>query len=368
MVNAAVPEKPAPTPPEPPELPVRFGIFDWIDHNGAAPADLYEQRLQFLEYADAAGFYCYHLAEHQGTPLGMAPSPGVFLAAAAQRTRRLRLGPLVYPLPFYNPLRLLQEICMLDNLSRGRLEVGLGRGISAYELDFFDISVEQSRAMFQEALDILLMGLRTGRVSYEGEHYTFKDVDLPLKAWQRPYPPLWYPTANPDSIRWAASQGISTVSHYPPMEVMREHIELYKSVWAEHRNDPARLNAHEPAPKYGITRHIYLADTDAQALREAKAAFADFIANFNHLRILNGDDTGRTNYLADFEGRLAEGLHIVGSPETVRETLRQHLEITGANYFAGSFFFGTLTPEQTLNSLRLFAEEVMPAFAAQPAG
>ena len=134
------------------------------------------------------------------------------------------------------------------------------------------------------------------------------------------------------------------------------------SVWAENRDNPDRLNAHEPEPKYGITRHIYVAETDEQALREAKAAFADFIANFNHLRILNDDDTGRTNFLADFEGRLADGLHIVGSPATVRETLKQHMAITGSNYFVGSFFFGTLTTEQTLNSLRLFAEQVMPAF------
>ncbi len=348
--------------------PVRFGIFDWIDSDGGTAADLYEQRLKFLEYADAAGFYCYHMAEHQGTPLGMAPSPSVFLSALAQRTQNIRFGPLVYPLPFYNPLRLVEEICMLDHLSRGRLEVGIGRGISAYELDFFNISVDDSREMFREALEILVMGLRSGQVSYEGKYYTFKDVTLPIKPWQQPYPPLWYPTANPDSIRWIASEGISSVTHYPPMPVMREHIDLYNSVLAENRDRPDRLNAHEPEPKYGITRHIYLAETDAQALREAKAAFADFIDNFNHLRILNGDDTGRTNYLADFEGRLADGLHIAGSPETVRETLKEHLEITGSNYFVGSFFFGTLSAEQTLNSLRLFAEKVMPHFSAAKPG
>ena len=325
--------------------PVRFGIFDWIDANGGRAADLYEQRLRYLEVADAAGFYCYHMAEHQGTPLGMAPSPSVFLSAAAQRTRNIRLGPLVYPLPFYNPLRLVEEICMLDHLTRGRMEIGVGRGISAYELDFFDIEVEQSREMFREALDIVIMGLKTGKVDYDGEYYTFKDVTLPVRPWQKPYPPLWYPTANPDSIRWIAAEGISTVTHYPPMEVMREHIELYKSVWDENRYRPDRINAHEAEPKF------------------AKSAFADFIANFNHLRILNGDDTGRTNYLADFEGRLADGLHIVGSPETVTRTLKEHLDITGSNYFVGSFFFGTLSEEQTLNSLRLFAEQVMPQFA-----
>ena len=139
--------------------PVQFGIFDWIDRNQLQLPDLYEQRLQCLEYADEAGFYCYHLAEHQGTPLGMAPSPGVFLAAAIQRTQRLRLGPLVYLLPLYNPLRLVQEICMLDNMSRGRLEVGVGRGVSPYELAFYNVTPQEARAMFREALEILVAGL-----------------------------------------------------------------------------------------------------------------------------------------------------------------------------------------------------------------
>src|SRR5438132_2929835 len=117
--------------------PITFGLFDWIDRRDAPLADLYEERLQLLEAADAAGFFCYHLAEHHATPLGMAPSPGMFLAAAAQRTRRIRLGPLVYLLPLYEPLRLLEEICMLDHLSRGRLEIGVGRGVSPYEVSYF---------------------------------------------------------------------------------------------------------------------------------------------------------------------------------------------------------------------------------------
>ena len=108
--------------------PLRFGIWDWLDHNKRVDvADLYEQRLQMLEYADRAGFYGYHLAEHHGIPLSMSPSPNLFFVAVAQRTRRLRFGSMVYLLPFYNPLRLVEEVCMLDHLSRGRLDLGIGR-------------------------------------------------------------------------------------------------------------------------------------------------------------------------------------------------------------------------------------------------
>jgi alkanesulfonate monooxygenase SsuD/methylene tetrahydromethanopterin reductase-like flavin-dependent oxidoreductase (luciferase family) len=346
--------------------PVQFGIFDWIDRNQLPLPDLYEQRLQCLEYADEAGFYCYHLAEHQATPLGMAPSPGVFLAAATQRTRRIRLGPLVYLLPLYNPLRLAQEVCMLDNMSRGRLELGVGRGVSPYELAFYQVTPQQARAMFREALDVLLSALRTGQVTYRGEYFEFKPVQLHMQPVQRPYPSLWYPTDNPDSITWLAEQGLNTITHYPPMTTMRELFDLYTRVWREHQHRPNRLNAHVPTPKRGIVRHVYVADTDTQALQEAKAAFANFIHNFNYLRVVNGDGSGRAQYLADFEARLREGLHIVGSPDTVKQQVKEHLRVTGSNYFVGSFLFGTLTHEQTLRSLRLFAEEVMPAF--QPAG
>ena len=145
------------------------------------------------------------------------------------------------------------------------------------------------------------------------------------------------------------------------MTTMRELFDLYKQVWQEHQTNPKRLNAHVATPRYGIVRHVYVAETDAQALQDAKAAFTDFIYNFNYLRLVNGDTSGRAAYLADFEARLGEGLHIVGSPDTVKTRVQEHLQRTGSNYFVGSFCFGTLTHAQTLRSLRLFAEEVMPA-------
>src|SRR5262245_4827841 len=99
------------------DQPMEFGVFDHVDRGGAPLAEFYEARLKLVEAYDSGGFCGYHVAEHHATPLGLAASPGVFLAAVAQRTARLRFGPLVYTLPLYHPLRLIEEICMLDQMS-----------------------------------------------------------------------------------------------------------------------------------------------------------------------------------------------------------------------------------------------------------
>jgi alkanesulfonate monooxygenase SsuD/methylene tetrahydromethanopterin reductase-like flavin-dependent oxidoreductase (luciferase family) len=160
---------------------VAFGLFDWIDRGRAPLQQLYEERLQLLEAAAAAGFFGYHLAGHHATPLGMAPSPALFLTAAAQRTRRIRLGPLVYLLPLYHPLRLIEEVCMLDHLSGGRLELGVGRGVSPYELGYFGVDAADSRPIFREALTVLLTGLTHERLTFTGQYYQYQDVSMELR-------------------------------------------------------------------------------------------------------------------------------------------------------------------------------------------
>src|SRR5579884_40675 len=168
---------------------VVFGLFDWVDRGDDDLATSYEQRLRMAEYADRAGYWCYHVAEHHGTPLGMAPSPSVFLGAVAQRTSRLRFGPLVYILPLYNPMRLAEEVCMLDQLSRGRLELGIGRGSSPLELTMLGLDVEQTRAIYAEAIDIVLTALTAGEVTFAGRYFHYERARLDLRPYQQPYPP-----------------------------------------------------------------------------------------------------------------------------------------------------------------------------------
>ena len=180
--------------------------------------DYYEDRLKIVEAYDRAGFYAYHLAEHHATPLGMAPSPNVFLAALAQRTRRLRFGPMVFVLPLYHPLRLIEEICMLDQMSGGRLEIGFGRGASLIELAIFGEDPDAAQDIYTEGLELILKGLTRKRLDFHGKHFTFDAVPMELEPLQKPHPPIWYGVHAPDSAERAAKRNLHVVSLDPPAD------------------------------------------------------------------------------------------------------------------------------------------------------
>ncbi len=171
---------------------MKFGIFDHLDRNNLPLREYYEARLQLIETYDREGFYAYHVAEHHSTPLGMAPSPSVFLSAVAQRTQRLRFGPLVYALPLYHPIRLIEEICMLDQMSGGRLDIGFGRGASQIEAAIYGNDPAKAEAMYIEGLELIMRGLTHKTLDFHGECFSFDDVPMELECLQKPHPPVWY--------------------------------------------------------------------------------------------------------------------------------------------------------------------------------
>src|SRR5262245_4818394 len=157
---------------------MHFGVFDHLDRNNLPLADYYEARLQIVAAYDRLGFYAYHVAEHHATPLGMAASPSVFLAAIAQRTRRLRFGTLVYALPLYHPLRMIEEVCMLDHMSGGRLEIGFGRGSSSPEIAYFGHDPADAQAIYAEALELIIKGLTEATLTFRGKFFHFDNVPM----------------------------------------------------------------------------------------------------------------------------------------------------------------------------------------------
>jgi len=325
-----------------------------MDRAGADLGRQFEDRLRLIELYERAGFHAYHLAEHHATPLGMAPSPSVFLAAVAQRTTTLRFGPLVYTLNLYHPLRLIDEICMLDQMSGGRLELGIGRGISPYEVGYYGVDPATGPERFAEALAVILQGLTQPRLMHEGRFFTFKDVPMEMQPVQRPHPPLWYGANSLDSADRLAQQGCNAVVGMKA-DGVGQFAARYRAAWASLGRDPAAM------PMIGLSRHIVVGDTDREAQSAAKRAYALWYDALIHLWRAHGVGLPRQMIPADFEGALDGGYIVAGSAATVRERLKRDNEIAGINYCICRLAFGDLSFEESARSVELFASEVMPA-------
>jgi alkanesulfonate monooxygenase SsuD/methylene tetrahydromethanopterin reductase-like flavin-dependent oxidoreductase (luciferase family) len=337
---------------------MQFGIFDQNDHGPYPLAEQYENRLRLIEFYDRAGFRTYHMSEHHSTPLNLTPSPSVFLAAIAQRTKRLRFGALVYVLPAHHPLRLAEEICMLDHLSRGRVEVGVGRGASPHELNYFGVDADAAPAMYVEAYQVIMQALTRDEVNFSGEHYQFGKVPIEAKPLQRPHPPLWYAVPVPEGAAWPAQNAINVVCGGPVPRV-REISDHYRADWAAAGNAPDKL------PLIGINRFVLAADSDAEAMALGRRAWPLFYRSFMKLWKLHGTQPRFARLPEDFDTLVEHGGAIAGSGATLRDQLRSMMEAAGTNYFIGQFSFGDLNHEEVMHSAGIFAREVLPMAEAR---
>jgi alkanesulfonate monooxygenase SsuD/methylene tetrahydromethanopterin reductase-like flavin-dependent oxidoreductase (luciferase family) len=354
---------------------LEFGIFDHLERPSDVSLDqAYEERLRLLSRADELGYYAYHLAEHHQSPLCMAPSQNLFLAAAARATRRIKLGSLVHQLPLHHPLRFIEEVCMLDNLSQGRLQIGLGRGITAIEHTYWGLQPEEAQRRYEETVAIMVQGLTSDTLTHHGEFFHFDNVPLEMAPKQRPYPPLWYASGTPDD---AAREGLNFVTRPGPR--LPQAVARYDELWQAHRHRAGRLNAHVPEPFIGSSRHIVVADTDAEAERIARTAWPVYQDNFSKRGMDGpGPETRPDGSLLpvppggpgtregrDFDrARRSEGV-LVGSPETIADYIQRYAEESGANYFVAAFQWGNITHAQALHSLELFATEIVARFGGR---
>jgi alkanesulfonate monooxygenase SsuD/methylene tetrahydromethanopterin reductase-like flavin-dependent oxidoreductase (luciferase family) len=332
---------------------MEVGVFDHLDRREAALDEFYESRLRLLERYDAAGFAAYHLAEHHATPLGMAPVPGIFLAAATQRTRRIRLGPCVYLLPLYDPLRLVEEICMLDQLSRGRFDFGVGRGISPYEMAYFGFHHLETEEIYREALEVVLQGLTSDVLDHRGPHYTYRKVPMVLRPFQQPHPPLWYGLGHLDGAEWAATNRVHVITNQTA-EGAKPLFERYREVWQ-------RKHGSSPLPKLGLSRHIVVAPTEAQAEAWARPNYTLWYASLTKLWRDFGSLPIR--FARDFDEARRRGVALVGTPARVREEIEREVATSGCTYLVGRMMFGHLDEAAATASIELFAAEVMPHLA-----
>jgi alkanesulfonate monooxygenase SsuD/methylene tetrahydromethanopterin reductase-like flavin-dependent oxidoreductase (luciferase family) len=382
-------------------MTLRFGVFDHIEPIPGLRLDrIYRERLLQVEHLDAAGFYAYHLAEHHTPAIhSLAPSQNVFLAAVAQRTARLRFGPCVYVLPLHHPLRLIEEISMLDHLSSGRLEIGVGRG-GVMEAHFWgqEADPETNYARYLETLAILREGLSHDRLRHAGRFHHFDDLPMYLRPLQQPYPPLWY-MRNPVT---AAREGMHTIL-VGSLDGLPSAVARYRAAWNEHQGAGART-AQGDEPMIGLVVHLVVAETDEEAIALAAPAWGKYRWNLAAPRRLEAERRGLTQFMQTKDGsfgfvgdrpvglparemrrdidaeleRFDEqrrrphpnrlgGVALAGSPAAVREYMDEYVA-SGANYFVCSFQWGDLAHEHAMRSIDLFAAEVMPRYAMAATG
>ena len=359
---------------------MKVGLFDHIEHADKPLHTLYDERLAFISAADELGFWGYHLAEHHCSPINMVPAPGAFLGAMARSTKRIKMGTLVYLLTLYSPLKLMEEICMLDHLSNGRMEVGVGRGVSPFELNYHKVSFEDSREIFIDAYHCLRAALHAGETfSYSGKHFSYKDVPIWLRPQQQPHPAFWYGSSNATGSTWAGANGLHFTAN-GPTRMARENLDTYKAALGKRGGVeqpkaefgwPGRTGAKDATDgaAIGVLREIVVADTDKEAERIARPAAEQHLDNLNWLRGKHGvaDLTNRlrTAGAAKYEDVVNEGVMIVGSPETVvREIRKQNEQLGGVNYMLAYMMMGRMQLPDALRSITLFAREVMPKIAS----
>ncbi len=339
---------------------MKIGVFDHMDRSGIPLTQQYEDRLRLIGAYDTAGFHAYHLAEHHATPLGMSPSPNLFMSAIAQRTTRLRFGPLVYPLVLYHPLRLAEEISMLDHMSGGRLEFGIGKGASPHELEIYGAEPTLwAPKAHAEAMTVLMLALQNDQIDFEGEIFKFRDVPIELRPLQQPHPPMWYGASRAEGTVFAAKNGLNIVAN-TPAEKARPIYQRFQQEWA------ALGRPREQLPLMGMNRFVVIADTDAAAAETAARAYRRWIRSFWQL----WDDRGGRPYAYypdTFEEAEKVGFGVAGSPAKVLDALSQQLEVSGASYLVCRFAFGDLTLAESMRSVDKFATDVAPLLGVSQA-
>jgi alkanesulfonate monooxygenase SsuD/methylene tetrahydromethanopterin reductase-like flavin-dependent oxidoreductase (luciferase family) len=327
-------------------------------------AELFRRQLDEIELAERIGIDQIWFYEHHLNPSAPVPSPNLLIAAAAQRTGRIRFASMVNILPFRNPLLVAEEAALLDNLTGGRLDMGIGRGLRPPEFDAFDVDQQRSREMFLEAFDVIRRVWADEEFEHRGRYWTVrKNGPLAPPLVQKPHPPFLVSAQSEDSLRWAAQYDIPFAQIDSVVEQARRDQALYREVQIAH--------GHKPAPRLYLMREIYVGESDRQARAEARPYLLQYWELWN--RYTQFTDGGRLPDSYDFWRRQAPMLHamdfdqivandmvILGSPETVADTIVRiagQLELMG---LAMIFKLGAMPYDTVERSMRLFGEEVVP--------
>jgi alkanesulfonate monooxygenase SsuD/methylene tetrahydromethanopterin reductase-like flavin-dependent oxidoreductase (luciferase family) len=342
-----------------------FGIFDHIeDMPGTTTPQLLRDRLDLVRMADQAGFTGFYLAEHHGTDLCMAPNQDLIIAAASQITSSIRMGPMVKLLPLHHPVRLIEDMCIVDNLTDGRLEYGVGRGVAPIEHYWFGSDWPTSTDRFEDVLGIMARALRTGEISSEGsKYYEFRTMPMATMPVQE-HIPFWYPGSPVTAGRF----GLKLMF---PGPIPQDAYDLYVETWHAHRHDPIRLDGPDDEPTVGATMVIAI-DRDERVAREVITRGMNGLMRRTHAvhrwdaEVL-GDDAadaalGPLRRIMSHIDAAIEAGH--GTPGKILDRFGSIVDDGRVDHIVLQTPTGDITMDEAKRTLDLFCSEVQPELEA----
>jgi alkanesulfonate monooxygenase SsuD/methylene tetrahydromethanopterin reductase-like flavin-dependent oxidoreductase (luciferase family) len=344
-----------------------FGLFFLMQRDEQwSEQAVYDSALEQMLAAEPLGYHSVWIAEHHFNDYGLCPAPPVLAAYVAARTTALRLGMGVSLLPLHHPVDLAEALAVLDVVSGGRLDVGVGRGGTLQDYQTFQVERDDARARMEEGLALMQQAWRGEPFDFAGRFHSAARLHVRPRPVQRPHPPLFIAANSEDSVRSAAHLGLPTLSSFfVSVDELVRRRRLYREVATAAGHAPADIERLERR-EWGM-RVVHVAGSREEALRAVEAPFMGYQRK---MAVLRSDGTGgtvpnsfdrRTLRLRPFAEYLDTGWMILGTPDEVREGLRQYVETTGYQRVLLLMDVPGLDTGLALRSMRLFAEHVAPA-------
>jgi luciferase family oxidoreductase group 1 len=323
--------------------------------------EIYARGIELAQAAETLGFRNVWLAEHHFSTYGYLSRPAQLATYIAAKTARLRVGTAVIVVPLHHPLVVAEEIAMLDVLSGGRLDVGLGRGYQHYEFERFGLELDAGRQRWDESIDIIVKSFEGRPFSYEGKLFKIPETSLFPQPVQKPHPPVWITAQSPYALEAAVRRGFNVLTggFGMPVERLGEFGQLFARVVAE-------VKPPQP-PRVGVQRAVYVTDNVADAREAAEQARWNMRVTLslrNHYeRVENGNAIPVPAQTEPDIDDLLDRYLVIGTPDTCIRQIRRLRELVGITHFNCSFWFGDMEQARVLRSMERFAQEVMPAVA-----
>ncbi|MDP6070586.1 MAG: LLM class flavin-dependent oxidoreductase [SAR202 cluster bacterium] len=353
---------------------MQFGLFYLFSDFGNIPQDqVFNEVLDEIEYAEELGFDSVWLPEHHFAVYGMLGNPLTFAAAVAQRTKRIKIGTAIMVLPFQHPLRMAEDVALVDALSGGRLLLGMGRGYQPPEFRGFGVPQEDSSAMFLESFDIMKRALSGEKFTYEGQFWNIEEpTEIFPKPIQKPHPPFYVASVSEKSVDVAARHGMSLLRspQFSDLDTVAATFERYKVLMRQYGHEPDEQD--QP-----LSVRTFVAPTDEEAKAETQ-----HVVWFYHLlaSLLPGapgrpaPQSGYENYPRDPSALSQVTVEDVwnrgtafGSPERVIELMKRYMQKLGTSNFMTQMRIGGLEHKKVRLSMELYAKHVMPALREEEA-